>query len=41
MQKIKYYIFCIKWLYQNRNWENTRQKFKKMENDYKSSKWCK
>lgn len=28
---IKYYLFCIKWLYQNRNWENSRQKFKAME----------
>lgn len=37
MQKIKYYIFCIKWLYKNRNWENTRQKFKKMERDFKDS----
>lgn len=35
MQKIKYYLFCIRWLYKNRNWDNTRQKFKKMEKDFK------
>ena len=37
MRKIKYYIFCIKWLYKNRNWDNTRQKFKRMEKDFKES----
>lgn len=35
MQKIKYYIFCIKWLWKNRTWDNTRQKFKTMEKEYK------
>ena len=34
MKKIKYYIFCIKWLYKNRKWDNTRQKFKAMEKEY-------
>lgn len=32
---IKYYYFCIRWLWRNRNWSNTRQKFKSMERDYK------
>lgn len=31
---IKYYIFCIRWLYKNRNWKNTRQKFKAMQRDW-------
>jgi hypothetical protein len=31
---IKYYLFCIKWLYKHRNWKNTRQKFKAMEKAY-------
>lgn len=31
----RYYWFCIKWLWKNRTWENTRQKFKAMEKDYK------
>lgn len=31
---IKYYIFCIGWLWKNRNWQNTRQKFKAMQRDY-------
>lgn len=34
MLKIKYYIFCIKWLWKNRKWDNTRQKFKAMEKEY-------
>ena len=34
MKKIKYYIFCIKWLWKNREWENTRQKFKAMSKAY-------
>jgi hypothetical protein len=29
--KLGYYLFCIKWLWKNREWENTRQKFKAME----------
>ena len=32
--KIKYYLFCVKWLYKNRNWENTRQKFRAMEREW-------
>lgn len=35
MLKIRYYLFCIKWLYKNRKWDNTRQKFKRMERDFK------
>lgn len=31
---IKYYLFCIRWLWENRSWKNTRQKFKAMERDY-------
>jgi len=27
---IGYYLRCIKWLYKNREWSNTRQKFKAM-----------
>lgn len=33
--KIRYYLFCIRWLWKNREWENTRQKFKAMEKAYK------
>lgn len=28
---IKYYIFAIRWLWKNRRWSNTRQKFKALE----------
>lgn len=38
MKKIKYYFFCIKWLWKNRNWENTRQKFKAMAKDWEKVK---
>lgn len=31
MGRLKYYIFCIKWLWKHREWQNTRQKFKAME----------
>lgn len=33
MDKIKYYLKCIKWLWINREWQNTRQKFKRMAKD--------
>lgn len=32
--KIKYYLFCLGWLYRNRKWENTRQKFRAMEREW-------
>ncbi len=28
---IRYYLFCIKWLWRNRKWDNLRQKFKALE----------
>ena len=28
---IRYFFFCVKWLWKNRHWENTRQKFKAMD----------
>lgn len=28
MEKIKYYIFAIRWFYQNRKWQPSRQKYK-------------
>lgn len=31
---IRYYIFCIRWLWKHRHWKNTRQKFKAMEKDW-------
>lgn len=34
METIKYYLFCMKWLWKNRNWKNTRQKFKRMEMEW-------
>ena len=29
--KAGYYLFCIKWLWKNRNWRDTRQKWKAMD----------
>lgn len=31
---IKYYLFCIRWLWKNREWRSSRQKFKAMERDW-------
>lgn len=28
MRKIKYYLKALRWLWKNRTWENTRQKWK-------------
>ena len=36
--KIKYYIFAMRWLWKNRKWDDTRQKFKRMSEDYKQYK---
>lgn len=32
MKTLKYYLFCIIWLWKNREWKPTRQKFKALEN---------
>jgi len=32
---ISFYIFAIRWLWRNRKWENTRQKFKAMDKEWK------
>jgi len=34
MNKIRYYWFAIRWLYRNRTWDNTRQKYKALAKDY-------
>lgn len=36
--RFKCYLFCFKWLFQNRNWKNTRQKRKAMERDWNKYK---
>ena len=36
--KIKYYLFCIRWLWRNREWEGTRQKVKAMEKEWRNYK---
>jgi hypothetical protein len=33
MKKVRYYLFVIRWLWRNREWANTRQKFKAMEKE--------
>lgn len=35
MNQIKYYIFAIRWLWNNREWETTRQKWKMMEKEWR------
>jgi hypothetical protein len=34
-EMVSYYFRCIKWLWKNKKWENTRQKFKAMDNEVK------
>ena len=31
---IKYYLFCIRWLWKNRKWHHTRQKIKMMDKEW-------
>jgi len=31
---LKYYIFSLKWLWKNRDWKNSRQKWKALDRDY-------
>ena len=31
MMKLRYYIFTMRWLWKNRTWENTRQKYKALD----------
>ena len=35
---IKYYWFCIRWLWRHRYWESSRQKRKAMEREWKRVK---
>lgn len=28
MEKIRFYLFCIRWLWKNRTWAETRQKYR-------------
>lgn len=32
---VRYFLFCVKWMWKNRHWENTRQKFKAMDNAWR------
>lgn len=34
MKAIRYYLFCIGWLWRNRTWGNSRQKYKAMDRDW-------
>ncbi len=36
MKKLRYYIFRIRWLWKNRKWEPTRQKYKAMEREWRA-----
>lgn len=33
--KIRYILFCVRWLWKNRNWESSRQKYKAMDREWK------
>lgn len=32
---IRFYLFCIRWLWKNRTWEETRQKYKALNRDWR------
>lgn len=32
---VRYYWFCLRWLWRHRYWENSRQKWKAMEKDWR------
>lgn len=34
LKKLKYYLFCIRWLWKNKEWSETRQKYKAMNREY-------
>lgn len=36
--KLKYYFFCIRWLYRNREWGDSRQKYKAMNREWRKSR---
>lgn len=38
MNKIRYYLFTIKWLYHNREWTSPRQKYKALDRAWKEDK---
>lgn len=35
MRKIRFYLFCIRWLWRNRTWEETRQKYRALGRDWR------
>ena len=35
MNKIRYCIFTVRWLWKNRSWNGTRQKWKAMDRDWR------
>lgn len=36
---LKYYWFCIRWLYHHRYWQSTRQKMKALDRDWEAYKY--
>lgn len=37
MKTIKYYLFAIRWLWKNRHWNSTRQKWKALDRDWEKA----
>jgi len=35
---LRYYIFAARWLWRNRTWQNSRQKFKAMLKDWEGQR---
>lgn len=36
MKRLRYYLAAARWLWANRTWANTRQKFKAMEKELRA-----
>ena len=36
MTKLKYYLFALRWLWLNRDWADTRQKYRTMNRDWEA-----
>ena len=34
LSKLQFYLFCVKWLWNNRKWDNNRHKFKAMMREW-------
>lgn len=36
-ESVRYRLFCIRWLWLHRDWQDTRQKYKQMNREWRKS----